>query len=180
MATATNKWTMAAWRNEIRKEQTSPKTEAEKAMRNVSATVSFDEGSVIIDEERYTDWKVGWKKLKKILNEEQKRNKKQSLAEKELQSEIPKQYGEDDFGRLKCKIDSRKTSTIFVLQEQMIETRAWKKIRGLVDDDKCRQCGEHKERNSSTSSVWMQEVGRIRVCQTTQQHSESASSEMAN
>ena len=27
----------------------------------------------------------------------------------------------------------------------MIETRAWKKIRGLVDDDKCRLCGEHRE-----------------------------------
>ena len=55
---------MTAWRNEIRKEQTSLKREAEEAMRNVSATVSFDEGSVIIGEERYTDWKVEWKELK--------------------------------------------------------------------------------------------------------------------
>ena len=31
------------------------------------------------------------------------------------------------------------------LQDQMIETKAWKKIRGVVDDDKCRLCGEHKE-----------------------------------
>ena len=43
MATATNEWIMAAWRNEIRIEQTSLKREAEKAMRNVSATVSFHE-----------------------------------------------------------------------------------------------------------------------------------------
>ena len=27
----------------------------------------------------------------------------------------------------------------------MIETRAWKKIRGLVECDKCRLCGEHRE-----------------------------------
>ena len=27
----------------------------------------------------------------------------------------------------------------------MIETRAWKKIRGLVADDKCRLCGDHRE-----------------------------------
>ena len=104
-ATATNEWIMAAWRNGIRKEQTSLKREAEKAMGNVSATVSFCEGSVIIGEEKYTDWKVGWKKLKKILKEGQKRNKQQSLAENELQSEIPKQYGEDDFGWLKCNTD---------------------------------------------------------------------------
>ena len=27
----------------------------------------------------------------------------------------------------------------------MIETKAWKKTRGLVDDDKYRLCGEHRE-----------------------------------
>ena len=59
MATATNEWIMAAWRNENCKEQTSLKREAEKAMRNVSATESFDEGSVIIGGERHTDWEIG-------------------------------------------------------------------------------------------------------------------------
>ena len=61
-------------------------------MRKVEVTVSFDEGSVIIGEESYIDWKEAWKKLTKILTEGQKRNKQQILAEKELQSEIPKQY----------------------------------------------------------------------------------------
>ena len=27
----------------------------------------------------------------------------------------------------------------------MIETKAWKKIKGLVDQDKCRLCGEFRE-----------------------------------
>ena len=53
---------------------------------------------------------------------------------------------EEDSGWLKCNnTDPRKTSSIFALQEQMIETRAWKKIRGLVECDKCRFCGEHRE-----------------------------------
>ena len=86
--------------------------------------ITINEGSVIIGEERYTDLKVGWKKLKKILSEGQKRNKQQSLAEKELQSEILKQYREDDFGWLKCNTNPRETSSMFALQEQMIETRA--------------------------------------------------------
>ena len=77
--------------------------------------------------------------------EGQKRNKQQSLAEKELQSEILKQYNEEDSGWLKCNTDSRKTSSIFVLQEQMVETRAWKKIRELVECDKRRFRGEHRE-----------------------------------
>ena len=61
-------------------------------MRNVNAIVSFGEESITIGEERYTECNVGWKKLKvkKILSEGQKRNKQQSLAEKEFQSEIPK------------------------------------------------------------------------------------------
>ena len=47
-------------------------------------------------------------KLKKILNEGQKRNK-QSLAE-ELQSEIPKQYSEEDSDWLKCNLEKHKSS----------------------------------------------------------------------
>ena len=145
MAAATKEWIRVAWRNESQKEQISLKKEAEKAMRKVEVTVSFDEGSVIIGEESYTEWKGAWKKLKKILIEGQKRNKQQSLAEKELQSEILKQYSEEDSGWLKCNPDSRKTSSIFVLQEQMVETRAWKKIRELVECDKRRLCGEHRK-----------------------------------
>ena len=145
MATSTNEWIAAAWRNEIRKEQTSLKREAERIMRDVNTIVSFDEGSIAIGEEKCTDWKDEWKNLKKILNEGQKRNKQQSLGEKQLQSEIPKLYGEADFGWLKCNTNPRKTSSIFALQEQMIETKAWKKIRGLVDDDSCQLSGEHRE-----------------------------------
>ena len=145
MALSTNKWIQLAWKNETRKEQTSLKKEAEKAMKSVNANVAFNEESVTIDEERYTEWKAAWKKPKKILSEGQKRNKQQSLNEKELQSKIPKQYGDEDYGWLKWNTDPRKTSSIFALQEQVIETRAWKKIRGLVKDDKCRLCGEHRE-----------------------------------
>ena len=107
--------------------------------------MTFNEGSVTFGEEKYTEWKAAWKTLKNILNEGQKRNKQQNLNEKELQSEIPKQYGDDDYEWLKCNTDPRKTSSIFTLQEQMIETRTWKKIRGLVKDDKCRLCGDQRE-----------------------------------
>ena len=72
MALSTNKCIQSAWKNETRKEQTSLKKEAEKAMRSVNANVAFNKGSVTIDEERYTEWKAVWKKLKKILSEGQK------------------------------------------------------------------------------------------------------------
>ena len=69
MPAATNKWIRVAWKNESQKEQISLKKEAEKAMRKVEVTVSFDEGCVIIGEESYTEWEGAWKKLKKILIE---------------------------------------------------------------------------------------------------------------
>ena len=34
-------------------------------MRKVEVTVSFDNRSVIIGEESYTEWNEGWKKLKR-------------------------------------------------------------------------------------------------------------------
>ena len=132
--------------------------EAVKAMKMVEVTVSFDEGSIIIGEESYTEWKEGWKKLKKILTEELKRNKQQSLVV-EFQSEIPKQYYEEDFDWLKCNTDPRKTSSIFPLQEQIREARAWKKIRGLVERVKCRLCGEHRERVHHLLSRYRKLVG---------------------
>ena len=73
------------------------------------------------------------------MNEEQERNEQQSLPEKELQSEMTKQYSEEDSGWFKCSTDPRKTPSIFVLQELMIETRVWKKDqRQLLECDKCR------------------------------------------
>ena len=145
MATSTNEWICAAWKSDMQKEHTSLKREAETVMRKVDAPVIFDQGAVIISENRQTEWKAGWQTLKEILAEGQKRNKKRSFAEKRLQSEVPSQYEEEDYGWLKCNTDPRKTASIFALQEQMIETRAWKKIRGLIAEDMCRLCGEQRE-----------------------------------
>ena len=97
MDLSTNKWIQSAWINETCKEQTSLTKEAEKAMRSVNANMAFNKGSMTIDEEQYTEWKAAWKKLKKILSEGQKRNMQQSLNEKELQSKISRQYGDEDY-----------------------------------------------------------------------------------
>ena len=82
------------------------------------------------------------------------------MAEKEFRSEILKQYTEQDSGWLKCNTEPRKTSRIFALQEQMVETRAWKKIGGLVECDKCRFCGEHRETVHHLLSGCKKLVGR--------------------
>ena len=60
MAMSKNDWIVSAWRNEIHKEQGSRKREAENVMINVNEGVEFDKESVLINEERYTESKLGW------------------------------------------------------------------------------------------------------------------------
>lgn len=57
MAAAANRWMRVARRNEIQNIQISLKKKPEKSMRKEKVTVAFDEESVIIDEEKYTEWK---------------------------------------------------------------------------------------------------------------------------
>ena len=146
MAMSTDEGIKVAWKNGMSKEQTSLKRQAEAAMTlTLSILATFGEGYLKIDQERYVDWKEARKKLKNKFNEGQKRNRKRSFAEKALQIEIPSKYDEADYKWLKCNTDPRKTVSIFASQEQMVESRAWKKIRGLIEDDKCTLCGEHRE-----------------------------------
>ena len=88
MATSTDEWIKVAWKNEMSKEQTSLKREAEAAMRKMDVLATFDEGYVKIGQERYADWKQAWKHLKNKLSEGQKRNRKRSFIEKALLSAI--------------------------------------------------------------------------------------------
>ena len=64
--------------------------------------------------------------------------------EKKVQSEIVSGYAEQLYGWLECNTDPKKTGAIFNMQEQMIENRAWKKLRGIGQVDICRLCGEQK------------------------------------
>ena len=57
MATSTDEWIKVAWKNEMSKEQTLLKREAEAAMRKMDLLATFGEGYVKIDQERYVDWK---------------------------------------------------------------------------------------------------------------------------
>ena len=61
MATSTDEWIKVAWKNEMSKEQTSLKREAEAAMGKMDVLATFGEGYVKIDQERYVDWKEAWK-----------------------------------------------------------------------------------------------------------------------
>ena len=61
-----------------------------------------------------------------------------------MQSKISAGYAKLDYGWLNCSTDPRKTVAIFSMQEQRVDTRAWKKLRGMGETDVCRSC-EAKE-----------------------------------
>ena len=77
MVATTIEWIRVAWRNKSRKEKVSLKKEAEKAMRKVEATVSFDRAKTplgfqkITSNDRYciftlnfsSEFEIRWKQL---------------------------------------------------------------------------------------------------------------------
>ena len=83
-------------------------------MRKVEVSVLFNEGSVIIGKESYTNLKeknpekTAWKKLKNILTEGPKKNKQQSLEEKVLQSETSTSIVKKALAGRKATLTSRK------------------------------------------------------------------------
>ena len=42
-------------------------------------------------------------------------------------------------------LDPQKTASILTMIEQMVERRAWKAARGLIEDGRCRICFSHGE-----------------------------------
>ena len=63
----------------------------------------------------------------------------------EMQSEIYKKLPKKCNIWLEQNLTPRKTSTILSLIEQMTETRAWKKGRGLTENSQWRLCKEQRE-----------------------------------
>ena len=77
----------------------------------------------------------GMKILQTKLQQGLQRNKMDRLSQNNVQSEMPRNHTTDDYGWLKCNTDPAKTAAVFSMQEQMVETMAWKKMKGLSDND---------------------------------------------
>ena len=123
MAASTNKWIKAAWANEC---HTSTKKITEEVMAEVKVDVEFGMGNISIGNVMVDNWKTAWKILQTKLQQGLQRDKMQRLNQKNMQSEIPRNHTKDDYRLLKCNTDPAKTAAVFSMQEQMVETIAWK------------------------------------------------------
>ena len=54
-------------------------------------------------------------------------------------------YFESKKRNAKCKSQKDSFNNLMVMLEQMVETRAWKAARGLIEDGRCRVCQEQVE-----------------------------------
>ena len=136
-----------AWENEVRKEDKSLCRDANDILTRYNVNLSVCEDGVYEDGKPIVGtWRDVWTKIKSQLDGGRTKARKEAYAEKRMQSDIYQGLDANCHEWMKCNIDPRKVSEIMNMQEQMVETRAWKRNRGLaLETDKCRLCGEFVE-----------------------------------
>ena len=147
MAYNNSPWIKAAWENEIGKDGKSMGRDVNNILgeycdnMKVGRDGIYEDDNVIIG-----TWRDVWSKIKGKMRQERRQNRKEKYLDKKMQSDIYKELDESCHQWMKCNMDPKKVSAIINMQEQMVETRAWKRNRGIaVVSDKCRLCGQFVE-----------------------------------
>jgi hypothetical protein len=139
-------WIKEAWAHENRKEGGSLKAEVELIFESLGRKMEVGLETMKLDGESLEGtWKDVWWKLKAELKENREAKRKEDYEKKPMQAEIYKQLNNEKHLWLDTNIDPQKVSAIINMQEQMVETKSWKKLRGLEASAKCRLCGEMDE-----------------------------------
>ena len=177
-----NPWLSIVWKREIEKNHISLSKEVSKTFENIDVNISISLDKITIEEaELSQNYKKNNKMLKTIYQKGKIEQRKASYKQKQMQSEIWSMQTLDSFNWLQIALNPEKTSSIIQMCEQMVETRYWKKIRGLqVENDRCRVCGkfvenvqhilagceklagvEYLKRHNKALSLFAFEVGRL-------------------
>ena len=147
MAASDSRWIKVAWKQEKSKEYNSLKTAAEEMISEIGLALKFkDEGIELDGELQIGNWRKSWTKIKAILKKGNEMLLIEKYKQKQFQSETFSKQETECHMWLECNLDPRKTAAIVKLQEQMVETKSWKVLRGIADGgDMCRLCGSFRE-----------------------------------
>ena len=148
MSLSSDQYIQTAWERELRKTGPSINREALEALFAVGIEAEFGVGYVIVENRRWAEgsYPEVFQKLKDIFVKERREKRKHEYIQKKLQSEYWLNQEKESHIWLKGNLAPEKTASIIQMLEQMNETRAWKKIRGLqVDNDLCRLCRGERE-----------------------------------
>ena len=115
-------------------------------MQTKGKTVQF-EGEDIKLEGKILDreFKPIWKQVKKCFKKDSEEKRLEQYRKKFMQSETLNKQDKKCNIWLEQNLTPRKTSAIMSMREQMIETRAWKEVGGLIENSQCRLCKEQQE-----------------------------------
>ena len=140
-------WIQRAWERECSKECWSIKREAEEALREVGSNLKLSNNSVELNGQQIdVDWKKAYKVLKKEFMDKHTQKMKENYLQKVMQSDVWGKQNICSHKWLQRNLGSIKTASIVTMLEQMVETNAWKVLRGQIDvSDMCRLCKKHKE-----------------------------------
>ena len=140
-------WIKRVWERELEKENISIPKEVIKAFSDIGMTLKIEKEHMEIEG---IELGRNYKKNNEILKDNYKKGKikqrEDNYCKKRMQSEIWKLSSNDNFQWLQTAINPEKTASILQMCEQMVETKYWKKVRGLpTENDKCRLCGKFLE-----------------------------------
>ena len=138
MVKSANPWIKAAWRREMLKEENIIIVESVRTMEKVGVRMRLEGNSVQLDDQLIeNDWRLTWKKMKSKLQEGVERKRVEAYEIKEQQGRLFREQEQCNLW-LTQNVNPRKTASVMVMLEQMVETRAWKAARGLIEDGRCR------------------------------------------
>mgnify|MGYP001792300321 CR=1 FL=1 len=141
-----DKWMKRVWERDLEKENISISKEVTKAFSDIGSHLIIEKDKMEIDGITLgQDYKKNNKILKRIYKTGKNKQRETNYCKKNMQSEIWKLNSKDGYQWLETGLNPEKTASIFQMCEQMVETRHWKKVRGLQMDDKCRLCGKYIE-----------------------------------
>ena len=143
LCNATDSWLKIVWNRDLKKEYSSIHKTVEEAFSMIGVDVEFGVNEVKING---TKVEGDWKQVKRCLNDAWKKGREnqrdEELKKKKQQGQAWRMLKKEDFIWMKSNINPIKASAIINMQEQMVETRSWKKARNLIEDASCRVCGE--------------------------------------
>ena len=142
-----NRWMNEVWKYEQSKEHWSIKKEVEEAWESVGEQLELGNQEILLNGQRVVgSWKEVKNKLKKTWCDKITNKRKENLMAKNMQGKGYANLDGNCHHWLQCNVDPQKVGAIIEMQERMIETRAWKKARGIETiSDMCRLCGKYKE-----------------------------------
>ena len=135
-----NRWIEEAWKQETRKELNSTKDEIILTMQTKGKTVQFEEDMKLEEKILDREFKPIWKQVKKCFKKGIEVKRLKQYRKKEMQSEIFNKQGKKYNMWLEQNSTPGKSSAIMLMIDQIVETRAWKKIGGLTQNSQFRLC----------------------------------------